>query len=224
MLSDSSKSDSFRKSSHWRSPLLNFQLRVKQDRGISLTRGDGPAWRSNSFSGHERNRFLLKSAEGFTDLSLVSGVDCREDARSFAMLDYDGDGWLDIALMSTNAPRFRLFRNRIGELTNAAGSVLVVRLEGGNHTPNAGTQSNRDAVGAQLTAVTSTGRRIFRRSLGEGFASQNAAAIRVTLAPSEELRELQIKWPGGKQSTHRPDPGVSALTIRESERGPSPAN
>ena len=215
MLSDPATSDAFRQSAHWRSPLLNFQLRIKQDRGFSLTGGDGPAWRSNSFSGHERNRLLLNGADGFADLSLLGGVDCREDARSFAMLDYDGDGWLDIALMSTNAPRFRLFRNRIGELTKAAGRVLTVRLEGGNHTASAGEFSNRDAAGALLTAVTSTGRRVFRRSIGEGLASQNAAAIRVTLAPGEELRELQIKWPGGKQSVHRPDPGTSALTIRE---------
>jgi hypothetical protein len=216
VLSDSSKSDAFRKSSHWQSPLLNFQLRVKQDRGLSLTGADGPAWRSNSFSGHERNRFLLHSTDGFSDLSLLSGVDCPEDERSFAMLDYDGDGWLDIALMSTNSPRFRLFRNRIGTLT-PGGRVLTVRLVGANHAAAAAEFSNRDAVGALLTAVTSKGRRIFRRSLGEGLASQNAAAIRVTLSSGEELRELQIKWPGGKQSTHQPDSGVNALTIHESE-------
>ena len=214
MLSDSSKSEAFRQSSHWRSPLLNFQLRIKQDRGFSLTGGDGPAWRSNSFSGHERNRLLLQGADGFTDLSLLSGVDCREDARSFAMLDYDGDGWLDIALMSTNAPRFRLFRNRLGDLSKG-GRLVTVRLEGGNHSAAAGALSNRDAAGATVLAVTDKGRRLFRRSLGEGLASQNAAAIRVTLAPGEELRELQIRWPGGKLSTHRPDPGPSALTIRE---------
>lgn len=216
MLSDSSKSEAFRQSPHWRSPLLNFQLRIKQDRGFSLTGGDGPAWRSNSFSGHERNRLLLQGADGFSDFSLLSGVDCREDARSFAMLDYDGDGWLDIALMSTNAPRFRLFRNRLGAL-GKGGRVLTVRLEGGSRTPLAGTLSNRDAAGATVLAVTDKGRRLFRRSLGEGLASQNAAAIRVTLAPGEEFRGLQITWPSGKQTNRRPDPGIAALTIREDE-------
>ncbi|MGI8603710.1 MAG: ASPIC/UnbV domain-containing protein [Verrucomicrobiales bacterium] len=216
MLSDPSKSEAFRKSPHWRSPLLNFQLRVKQDRGLSLTGDDGPAWRSNSFSGHERNRLLLKRPDAFSDLSLVSGVDCREDARSFAMLDFDSDGWLDIALMSTNAPRFRLFRNRIGALT-ATSRLFTVHLEGGNHAAANSELSNRDAGGATVLAVTSIGRRIFRRSLGEGLASQNAAAIRVTLAPGEELHELQINWPSGKQTTHRPEPRVPALQLRERE-------
>ena len=215
MLSDPAKSDAFRQSAHWRSPLLNFQLRIKQDRGFSLTGGDGPAWRSNSFSGHERNRLLLQGADGFSDFSLLSGVDCREDARSFAMLDYDGDGWLDIALMSTNAPRFRLFRNRLGALSKG-GRVLTVRLEGGSSTPNAGTLSNRDAVGATVLAVTDKGRRLFRRSIGEGLASQNAAAIRITLAPGEELRELQVQWLSGQRTTHSPAAGTAGVLLKES--------
>lgn len=92
-------------------------------------------------------------------------MDCREDARSFAMLDYDSDGWLDIALMSTGAPRFRLFRNRIGELKPEREGALI-RLEGGNHTPQAGRLSNRDAAGAEVLVITSAGKRLFRRSAG----------------------------------------------------------
>ena len=90
MLSDPTQSERFLNSRHWNTPLLNFQLRIRQD--SSVNGGGGPAWRSNSFSGNERNRFLLSTASGFVDRSLVSGVDCREDARSFATLDYDGDG------------------------------------------------------------------------------------------------------------------------------------
>ncbi len=213
MLSDESKSDAFRRSAHWRSPLLDFKLRVKQDTS-SLTGGDGPLWRSNSFSGHERNRFLLSGTGSFSDLSLLSGADCREDARSFAMLDYDRDGWLDIALMSTNAPRFRLFRNRLGELTKG-GRVLTVRLEGGNHTPQPGPLSNRDAAGATVLAVTDKGRRVFRRSIGEGLASQNAAAIRVTLAPGETLQELQVLWPSGTRTTLAPASSEAAILLKE---------
>jgi ASPIC and UnbV len=214
VLSDPTRPKTFRQSNHWRSPLLNFQLRVKQDRPVSLGDGDGPAWRSNSFSGHERNRFLLAVTRGFFDLSLLSGADCREDARSFAMLDFDNDGWLDIALMSTNAPRFRLFRNRIGTLTRG-GRVLTLDLEGGNRTSAAGEFGNRDAVGTLVTAVTSAGRRVYRRSLGEGLASQNAAGLRLTFAPGEKLVELQIHWPSGRTSTHTPAPDATTMVIVE---------
>lgn len=216
MLSDPTKPAAFRESAHWRSPLLDFRLRVRQDTPLGLDAPDGPKWRSHSFSGHERNRFLLGGPEGFTDLSLVSGADCREDARSFAMLDYDADGWLDIALMSTHAPRFRLFRNRLGDL-GRGGRVLTLRLEGGNRSANASDRSARDAVGAVVTAVTSAGSRAFRRSAGEGLASQNAAAVRVTLAPGESLRELQVRWPSGKRTTHRPKASDTTVVLREVE-------
>ncbi len=212
MLSDESKSDAFRQSVHWRSPLLDFKLRVKQDT-LSLSGDSGPQWRSNSFSGHERNRFLLGGADGFKDFTLLSGADCREDARSFAMLDYDGDGWLDIALMSTNAPRFRLFRNRMAGLAKG-GRVLRIRLEGGNHTAQAGELSTRDAAGALVFVLTDNGRRVFRRSLGEGLASQNAATIRITLAPGESLRGLEVQWPSGKKTAHAP-PVEPLILLRE---------
>jgi ASPIC and UnbV len=217
VLSDPSKSDGFRKSSHWRSPLLDFKLRVKQDAGLAFSAGEaGPAWRSNSFSGHERNRFLLRGRNGFHDLSLLSDVDCLEDERSFAMLDYDGDGWLDIALMSMQAPRFRLFRNRIGSLTSG-GRVVSLRLHGGNRTAAPGSSSTRDAVGAMVTAVTSAGRRVFRRSIGEGLAAQNAAAIRVTVAPGEQWHELEVRWPSGRTSTRKVETDARVVVIEEGE-------
>jgi hypothetical protein len=216
VLSDPTKPDAFRQSAHWRSPLLNFQLRVKQDASLGLGAPEGPKWRSHSFSGHERNRFLLGSRDGFSDQSLVSGVDCREDARSFAMLDFDADGWLDIALMSTSAPRFRLFRNRLADL-GRGGRVLALRLVGGNRSAAVSDLSPRDAVGAVVTAVTSTGPRVFRRSAGEGLASQNTAAVRVTLAPGESLRELKVRWPSGRLTTHRPKASDTSLVLSEVE-------
>ena len=94
MLTDPTQSEMFRQSSAWQSPLLNFQLRVKQ------TSSSGPAYRSNSLSGNERNRLLISQNGSFKDHSLISGIDASEDSRSFALFDYDNDGWLDIALAS----------------------------------------------------------------------------------------------------------------------------
>lgn len=214
MLSDPTKSEAFRQSGHWRSPLLEFQLRVKQDAPSGLGGAEGPKWRSHSFSGHERNRLLLGGAGGFVDHSLVSGVDCREDARSFALLDFDADGWVDIALMSTNAPQFRLFRNRLAEMTKG-GRVLTLRLEGGNREAASSDLSPRDAVGALVTVVTSSGRRAIRRSAGEGLASQNSSALRITLTPGESLREIEVRWPSGRTSILRPGEGDTSLVLRE---------
>ena len=194
MLSDPTQSEEFRQSKHWDSPLLDFQLRVE---GSGLS---GPAFRSNSFSGNERNRLLLAGEQGFTDRSLVSGVDSKKDARSFAILDFDGDGWLDIALASANAPRLQLFRNQIAK-TGATGHAVAIRLIGAVENG-----SNRDAVGALVSANG----RLFRRSLGEGLAAQNSSAIWIS-----EGTEIKVQWPSGQKTTHVIPPDQRQVTIAE---------
>jgi len=189
VLTDPTKSEEFRTSSAWKSPLLNFQLRVQQ------SNPSGPAYRSNSLSGNERNRLLLSKNGSLKDHSLVSGIDAREDSRSFALFDYDNDGWLDIALASTSSPRLRIFRNRFSRLSeDKKGRLIRLNLTG--------TSSNRDAVGALITAHTNKGKRAFQKSLGQGLSSQNSPSIFITLAPDETLEKLAIRWPSGKTSLH----------------------
>ena len=201
MLPDPTQSKAFRESRHWQSPLLDFRLRVKQEEG------QGPAWRSNSFSGNERNRLLMSASGRFIDRSLVSGIDCPEDGRSFAVLDYDQDGWLDIALASANAPRLRLFRNRMEEL-GAQGQVFRLKLVGGE-------LSNRDAVGALVKVSTSKGHRVYRRSIGEGLSAQNSSSIRITLEEGENLQRLLVRWPSGGETMLDSIPDGSYLELRE---------
>lgn len=95
------------------------------------------------------------------------------------------------------------------------GRVLTLRLIGGSLTAVASDRSARDAVGTVVTAVTSSGSRVFRRSAGEGLASQNSGAVRITLASDETLRELRINWPSGRTSTHQPLPSETPLVICE---------
>lgn len=172
-------------------------------------------YKSNSFSGNERNRLYFGGENGFTQRTLVSGADCREDARSFALLDFDRDGWLDFALASTNGPRLRLFRNRLAEL-GANGRVVEVSLTGSQHTATPGSKaSNRDAIGAILTAVSDRRTRVFRKSLGEGLAAQNSGRIRVTLAEGEQLQKLSVRWPSGKTTLLESFSGESEVLITE---------
>lgn len=210
MLKDESQSEAFRNSKHWDSPLLDFRIRVP-----GSDAGNSRAARSNSFSGNERNRLLLGGSNGYTGRSLVSGIDCREDARSFALLDFDRDGWVDIALASCNGERLRLFRNRFGDL-GAKGRALEIELMGSHTNANpSGSKGNRDAVGALLTATTSQRTRLFRKSIGEGLAAQNSGRIRITLAEGEELQEVSVRWPSGTVSKVTPPFDQSVLQIQE---------
>jgi hypothetical protein len=135
--------------------------------------------------------------------------------RTFSLLDYDRDGWVDIALASVNGPRLRIFRNRLGDLGDK-GRVVEVSLRGANKEalPSA-SKSNRDAVGAILTAVTDRTTRVYRRSIGEGLAAQNSGRIRVTLADEETLHSLSVRWPSGKITTIDPVSGESFIKIEE---------
>jgi hypothetical protein len=222
VLTDPTQPEAFRRSGHWASPLLDFRLRVPQQRGaLALGSAGEPAYRSNSLSGHERNRLFLQGGEGFIDLSLVSGTDSPLDARSFALLDYDRDGWLDIALMSVGAPRFQLFRNRIAELSpDDAGRVVTLRLVGANRSPGpVPGASNRDGVGALVVVETSLGPRAFRRSAGEGLAAVNAAALRFALREGEELRSVEVRWPSGDVTRLTNLPTADEVVLREGEAG-----
>lgn len=208
MLNDPGKDEAFRKSEHWDSKLLDFKAIIPHP-------GRDKQFQSNSLSGNERNRLIMRGKDGFVGRSLVSGVDCKEDARSFSLLDYDRDGWVDIALASVNGQRLRLFRNRFGEL-GEKGRVIEVSLRGANHTGEAsGSKSNRDAVGAILTVTTNKTKRAYRKSIGEGMAAQNSGRIRVTLAEGENLMSLSVRWPSGKVTTLDQVPEQPQLTISE---------
>lgn len=200
MLTDPTQSEKFRTSKAWQSPLLDFKLRVEND---SV---GGPVFRSNSLSGNERNRLLIAADGHFHDESLVSGVDCKEDARSFAVFDFDNDGWLDIVLASPNAPRLRIFKNRMGELGHK-GRMTRLKLTG--------SASNRDACGALVTVETTKGSRVYRNALGEGLSSQNSKAIRLTLGENEILKSLEIRWPSGKVTKQVVEGAPRSISITE---------
>jgi hypothetical protein len=111
-----------------------------------------------SLSGFERNHLFLSSGGvKFADISGISGLDDPADGRSFGILDYDHDGWPDIALVNANAPMLELYRNRIGShpatLANPAGGrMIALRFVGGNRAAKpTRTASARDGIGARVT-------------------------------------------------------------------------
>ena len=58
-----------------------------------------------SLSGKERNHlFINLDGKSFKDISIVSGADSVQDGRSFAIFDYDRDGWQDMVLTNSNGP------------------------------------------------------------------------------------------------------------------------
>jgi hypothetical protein len=190
---DETKSRSFKESRQWESLRDQFKVFVPKDENSPKGKQT-----SNSFSGHERNRMFFQTDDNFDDVSLISGTDLIEDSRGFVWLDFDNDGWVDLAVTSPMQPRFRLFRNAMGDEVDASRSISI-SLVGGNETGSPSEEfSNRDAVGAILLVKTGETERIFQVGRGEGLASQNSKWVHIGVGSAEQIDELKVVWPSGK--------------------------
>ncbi len=218
MREDPTKSASFLNSKVWEQQKYSEDFLVAPDNchfGADDPRNQRK-FVSNSLSGNERNRMFMQTQENFADVTLLSGADDTSDARSFSLLDFDNDGWLDVALMSLNSPRFKLYRNEMGSFF-PGNKALEIRLVGG-HDSSKSTQSwtNRDGIGTRILATYQSGKTaLFQKQAGEGFASQNSETIRIGCDADDSIANIEIRWPSGKtQSVSEPD-FSNVLTIRE---------
>jgi tetratricopeptide (TPR) repeat protein/peroxiredoxin len=152
------------------------------------------AWRAinqllihGSIASRQRNVFLRNDGRGgFDEVSGAVGLDLDQDGRSFAVLDIDGDGDPDLAVMADRqAPQLRIFRNDFA----AKGASVAVRLRG--------TTSNRDAIGARVTVETDRLRKTRIVQAGSGFLSQHSKELLIGLGASERVLKLTVSWPSG---------------------------
>ncbi len=158
-----------------------------------------------SFSGHEHNRFYLNLGNGrFVDASSVAGLDSDRDGRAFATLDFDGDGDLDLLVKNRNSPQLVVLENR-----SAVGRSVTFEL--------AGTRSNRDAIGAELTLITAGGQRRKYVQAGAGFLSQSSRRVFFGLGAADEIREVHVRWPSGREERFAGVPANHLIILREGE-------
>ena len=135
MRSDPGKDEEFQKDEQWDAKSLRIVAFEPEDDGAK----DGPAFRGSPFSGNERNRLFMRDGDNFDDVTLVSGVDFRQDGRGFVLFDYNRDGWVDLGIISPNHPRLRIAKNRMGERLGNHGFVEV-QLIGGQTSAEPSTQ------------------------------------------------------------------------------------
>lgn len=139
----------------------------------------------HDWNGHERNVCFLNLGGGqFADISAASGLDFTDDGRSFALLDFDGDGDQDMVLHSRTGPQLRLLRN------DAAGAnrSLALRLTARH--------GNRDAIGARVEVQTPPGAQTRWLHCGSGFLAQHSKQMVFGLG-QQARAHVRIAWPGG---------------------------
>ena len=212
MRSDKSLPADFRNEKTWKLDPRTGESAPAQER---LTYYYGPDYHRHSYSGYERNKFYLNLAgKTFADLSAISGADDIADSRSWCALDFDRDGWTDLALVNANSPLLNLYRNRINDVSR--NNHVKVQLVGGAQEAQPSHEwSNRDAVGAivEVTLGERTLRRV--RQLGEGYAAQNSATLTIGIGKATTIDSIRVTWPSGKTTRTREVRAGETVVVRE---------
>ena len=172
-----------------------------------------------SFSGHERNH-LFQNLEGskFNDVSGISGLDSPQDGRSFAVWDFDRDGWQDIALLNINTPVLSLYRNQQGFLNPDQGDrqMVAFKFVGGNQNAEPSSQYGpRDGYGATVTASLAERSLVQQHRCGEGLAAQNSSYMFFGIGDDATVKSARVLWPSGVDQTINNVPAGSLVTVFE---------
>ncbi len=174
-----------------------------------------------SWNGNEHNVLLRGSGTGsdgnlqFADVGMAMGADDVKDARGMAIADFDNDGDYDIVVNTNPGDCGKksvppvLLRNDVGQNRD----WLAIKLTG--------TESNRDAIGAQVTisCVNESGKvvQMLRHvTAGGGYASQNSDRIYFGLGNNARIESVSVSWPSGKKEVYRNVATNQFLKISES--------
>jgi hypothetical protein len=155
---------------------------------------------------HYREPMLLarNTGRGFIDVSAESGNVFRQPwvARGMAIGDIDNDGRLD-AVVTSNDGAVHILHNE----TSTHNHWILLKLVG--HS------SNRDAIGAEVTLVTSTATQYATVSITGSYLSSSDKRVHFGLGGESIAQRIEIRWPSGIRQTLKDVSGDQILKIDE---------
>lgn len=167
-----------------------------------LIRSDG------TWNGYQRNVFFANNRDGtFSHVSGAVGLDFPDDSRAFALSDFDHDGRLELFLKNRTGPQLRILRN----VMKGVGDSICFRLQG--------RESNRDAVGAEITVETERGRQVKFIQAGSGFVSQHTKELFFGVGKTGPTVRAQVRWPNGRVQQFENIPVNHRVDIEEGNEG-----
>jgi hypothetical protein len=142
---------------------------------------------------------VLENTGGqFVDASKAVGLDPGPlvNGRGLAAADYENNGQVGIAINSISG-KLILLRN-----TGASGHWLEVSLA-------------KFAPGALVTAVLPDGHRLVREvQAGSSYLSSEDPRVHFGLGTATKVKELDVRWPGGKVTRLKDVSADQILTVK----------
>lgn len=149
-----------------------------------------------------RNDGAPGATPSFVEAAGALGVDDAQAARGLAVFDYDGDGDEDLIVSNVFRAPY-LYEN-----TDGAGAWLQVELEG--------TLSNRDGLGASVTAWTD-GVPHAKLKHGAQYLAQNLVPVHLGLGAASTVDSLVVRWPSGHVDRFEDVPAGRRVRVVEAQ-------
>ena len=153
----------------------------------------------------QRKLLLRNDGRGrFTDVAASAGPGFALErvSRTLVAGDIDNDGDLDL-LVTNNGQPANLLRNDGGNRRPAVQIRLI------------GRKSNRDGIGARLTATIGGRTQIREIKAGSSYLGQNDLRAHFGLGAAKEIDRLEVRWPGGHVDVVEHIAASSMITLTE---------
>jgi enediyne biosynthesis protein E4 len=174
-----------RQRSYW----YDFSKVAGGNSSIIADAANWPAFNGRSLSGYQQKRLWLNDGEGkFVDVAQAVGATDTYDGRAVALADLWNTGALDIVVANQRGPLL-IYKNTVAP----GNDWIEFALEG--------TQSNRSAIGAQITLYWDGKEQLQQVTGGNDFASQNDRRVHFGLGKSPKIEKAVIHWPSGTVQT-----------------------
>jgi hypothetical protein len=162
---------------------------------------------NRNLSAFERNRaFLNVKGENFLDISQLTGADSDGDGRAVVAVDLRNVGMLDLIVRQAGGGPLKVYENRLPRR-----GYLEVTLRG--------QVSNRQGIGARLTAMVN-GKQLVREMFpANSYLSQSPNIVHFGLAESDRVEKLTIRWPSGKVQELKNIKGNCHIVVDENRDG-----
>jgi hypothetical protein len=164
---------------------------VNNDGFIDLYVSKGNVEAQEDYAMRDPSNLLIGQPDGtFIEGAEAAGMVDFARARGAAVVDLDGDGWLDIVQVVRREP-VRIWHNQGAAEGGGAGSAhwIGVQVQQDGQNP--------DAIGAWVEVRAGTWRMEHELTVGGGHVSGQAGPVHIGLGPVTSA-EVRVTWPDGE--------------------------